>query len=312
MTALAPVFDVPFWAPPAVAFVISFFTCVAGISGAFLLVPLQLSVLGSAPSISATTHLYNAVAIPGGVASYWREGRIVWPLATVLVAGTIPGVIMGAFIRVQYFREPTPFKIFVAFVLAWIGLRLLRDLLRDRASNPVVGVEAEFRERVGDRSEPGGIPSTPTVTAAGMNRHGVRFTFCDHAYVVRLAPLLVVATGVGVVGGVYGIGGGSIVAPFLVSILGLPVYAVAGPALLSTFVTSAVGLVAFQVLALSNPGVSVAPDWLLGLLLGVGGMAGMYLGGRAQKHVPATAIRWMLAVITILLGAKYIGEAVAG
>jgi len=43
---------------------------------------------------------------------------------------------------------------------------------------------------------------------------------------------------VGIVGGVYGIGGGSIIAPFFVSFCGLPVYTVAGAALMGTFVTS--------------------------------------------------------------------------
>jgi len=32
---------------------------------------------------------------------------------------------------------------------------------------------------------------------------------------------------------------------------------------------------------------SVAPDWFLGIMFGLGGMAGMYLGARFQKFVPA-------------------------
>ena len=42
---------------------------------------------------------------------------------------------------------------------------------------------------------------------------------------------------------------------------------------------------------LHRPG--AAPDWRLGLLLGLGGMAGMYLGARCQKHVPATALKYL-------------------
>jgi hypothetical protein len=111
---------------------------------------------------------------------------------------------------------------------------------------------------------------------------------------------------VGIVGGVYGIGGGSIIAPFFVSVFGLPVYTVAGAALMGTFVTSVAGVIFYQVLAPFYPDMSVAPDWLLGLLFGIGGMAGMYLGARCQKFVPARAIKWLLSAILFFTAVKYI------
>ena len=65
------------WIPPLVAFVISFFTSMGGVSGAFLLLPFQVSILGySAPSVSATNQVFNIVAIPSGVYRYIKEGRI--------------------------------------------------------------------------------------------------------------------------------------------------------------------------------------------------------------------------------------------
>jgi len=112
------------------------------------------------------------------------------------------------------------------------------------------------------------------------------------------------------VGGVYGIGGGSIIAPFFVTFFRLPVYIVAGAALMGTFVTSVAGVAFYQGIAPFFPNLSIAPDWLLGILFGLGGMAGMYLGARCQKHVPAKAIKWMLAAIIIFTALKYIVEAV--
>ena len=56
------------------AFFISSFTSMAGVSGAFLLLPFQVSVLHySAPSVSATNHVFNVVAIPSGVYRYIKE-----------------------------------------------------------------------------------------------------------------------------------------------------------------------------------------------------------------------------------------------
>jgi uncharacterized membrane protein YfcA len=111
---------------------------------------------------------------------------------------------------------------------------------------------------------------------------------------------------VGIVGGIYGIGGGSIVAPFFVAILKLPVYTVAGAALMGTFITSLVGVAAYQVMDFFDLGVSVAPDWPLGLLFGVGGLFGMYLGARCQKYIPATAIKVLLTACILFVAGRYI------
>jgi uncharacterized membrane protein YfcA len=51
------------WIPPLVAFVVSFLTSMGGISGAFLLLPFQMSVLGyTHPSVSSTNQLTNKAA----------------------------------------------------------------------------------------------------------------------------------------------------------------------------------------------------------------------------------------------------------
>jgi uncharacterized membrane protein YfcA len=51
--------------PPLVAIVISFFCSMGGVSGAFLLLPFQMSVLNfTSPSVSSTNLIYNIVAIP--------------------------------------------------------------------------------------------------------------------------------------------------------------------------------------------------------------------------------------------------------
>ena len=68
--------------PFVVAFVVSFFTSMGGVSGAFLLLPFQVSVLGfTSPAVSSTNLVYNIVAIPSGVYRYIKEGRMAWPLA---------------------------------------------------------------------------------------------------------------------------------------------------------------------------------------------------------------------------------------
>jgi uncharacterized protein len=93
--------------PPLIAFVVSFSTSMAGVPGAFLLLPYQMSVLGYVtPSVSATNQVFNIVGIPSGVYSYIREGRMVWPLTWAVLIGTLPGVFIGAWIRIFYLPAP--------------------------------------------------------------------------------------------------------------------------------------------------------------------------------------------------------------
>jgi hypothetical protein len=301
------------WIPPLIAFVISFFTSMGGVSGAFLLLPFQMSFLGyTAPSVSATNQLFNIVAIPSGVYQYWKEGRMVWPLTWIVIAGTLPGVLLGAIVRVRYLPDPRDFKVFAAAVLLYIGVRMIRDLLGK--NNPIKNKaqsEKQFREAVklhragkeGNKHLRASGLSAVQLTHFNLRRFG--YTFYDEQFDVSTPGIFSLSLIVGVIGGIYGIGGGAIIAPFFVTFFRLPVYTVAGAALMGTFVTSIAGVAFYQAIAPFYPGTSVAPDWLLGLLFGVGGMAGMYFGAQCQKHVPAKAIKWMLASIIVFTALEY-------
>lgn len=296
--------------PPLVAFVISFFTSMGGVSGAFLLLPFQMTFLGyTNPSVSATNQLFNVVAIPSGVYRYCKEGRMVWSLTWIVVIGTLPGVFIGAVVRVFYLPDPKNFKLFAAAVLLYIGIKMVRDLLSKNIGNAnKSNSEKRFQEMVRQRnsSTPGNEIQPVKVTHFNFKRLG--YTFYDESFDVPFWGIFSLSLVVGIVGGIYGIGGGAIMAPFFVTVFGLPVYTVAGAALMGTFVTSVAGVIFYQGLAWCYPNVSVAPDWLLGFLFGIGGMAGMYCGARCQKFVPAKNIKWMLAAIITFTAAKYIAE----
>ena len=301
------------WIPPLVAFGISFFTSMGGVSGAFLLLPFQMSFLGyTNPSVSATNQLFNIVAIPSGVYRYWREGRMVWPLTWIVVAGTLPGVFIGAFVRINYLPDVRNFKLFAAAVLFYIGLKMARDLLGKKSGGGKDAAEKRFQELVRSfrgkaaAASGGEQEKMPAVTVSHFDCKRLCYTFYGEQFEVGFWGIFALSSIVGIVGGIYGIGGGAIIAPFFITFFGLPVYTVAGAALMGTFVTSVAGVVFYQAMAPFYPGVSVAPDWLLGTLFGLGGMAGMYLGARCQKFMPAKAIKWMLAGVIVFTATRYL------
>ena len=105
-------------------------------------------------------------------------------------------------------------------------------------------------------------------------------------------------------GGIYGIGGGSILAPVLIG-SGRPPSEIAPAALASTFVTSVAGVVTFTILAVHAHG-PVAPDWPVGIALGAGGLAGGYAGARMQSRLPDVLVRRLVGVLVIIIGARYL------
>ena len=273
--------------PFLVAMSVSFLTSMGGVSGAFLLLPFQVSVLGyTAPGVSATNQVFNLLACPAGVLRFWREGRLVWPLVLVMAVGTLPGVFIGAWIRVAWLPDPSTFKIFAGLVMLWIGGRMLKNMFTSRKA---------ARANTGERCH---------VTKFTLRE--LHFTFQDEEYGVSCKRLAQLCLAVGLVGGIYGIGGGAILSPFLIAVFGLPVYAIAGATLCTTFVTSIAGVSFYHVIAPWYPNMSVAPDWTLGLLLGLGGMAGAYLGAKCQVKVPAFCIKAMLVGVALFTAYTYL------
>jgi uncharacterized protein len=247
----------------AAAFVIAVVATPAGISGAVLLLPFQVGVLGTpSPAVTPTNLLYNVLATPGAIYRYWHQGQTGGRLMRVLVAGTLPGVVLGSIIRVELLPGARVFDLVVGAVLTPLGVWIALSRPKPQA----------------------------------------RSARSSHAIA---APVLVVVSAVaGCVGGIYGIGGGSILAPILIG-TGRQPSEVAPAALASTFVTSVAGVITFTILSIHQH-THVAPDWLTGISLGIGGLAGAYTGARIQSRLPDLLIRRVMGVLVVAIGIRYL------
>ena len=282
---------------PLVACTISFFTSMAGVSGGFLLLPFQVSILGfSSPAVSSTNHLFNIIAIPSGIYRFLKEGRMLWPLTWVIVLGTLPGVVAGALIRVTLLASPEAFKIFVGLVLLYLGIKLCLDIFKNNAPHRTQQTAAK-----GDSSQ-------FIISQTRLTMRRLEYTFNGVNYSINTASVFLLSLAVGTIGGIYGVGGGALISPILVTLYRLPIHTVAGAGLMGAFVTSAFGVLFFHLLALSPLATAqqITPDYKLGLLFGIGGAIGIYLGARAQRYVPEKIIKSILTFALFYTAAHYI------
>lgn len=252
--------------PVVVGFLIASCTTPAGVSGAFLLLPFQVSVLGfTAPGVTPTNLLYNVFSTPGAILSYRRMEGVDWKLIRAIFLGTGPAVVIGSILRVTIFKDPASFKYFAGAVLLILGMNLLGQAALER-------VPQSNRRRIGTSWIP------------------------------------VLGAGAGLIGGIYGISGGSIIAPVLVAMFRIPVKRVAPAALIATLFTSMAGVASFHVLAFLGSGGEGArtPDWPLALLFAAGGAAGGFVGAHINSRSSEKWLRVLLGGLASALGVSYL------
>ena len=246
---------------------ISVLTTPVGVSGAVFLLSVQLSILNvPSPAVTPTNLLFNVIAGPGALLRYRTGGQLTGRLTRLLLAGTIPGVVIGAAIRVYAVPGPRLFRLILAVFLLPLGLWLCTHTARP-------------------------APAAPGRTNGGLSEPAI----------TALALI------VGIVGGIYGIGGGSILGPVLVG-RGVPVAKAAPAALASTFVTSTVGAVTYGLLSLVTAG-DIGPKWSIGVACGLGGLTGGYLGARLQPRLPEARLRLLLGILATTLALLYLLQA---
>ncbi|ADN51697.1 sulfite exporter TauE/SafE family protein [Vulcanisaeta distributa] len=257
------------------ALAISFVTSQGGISGAYLLLPIQSYILSTAnPVISSTNLLYNIISIPLSIHEYLRERRIAAPFTLILVIGASAGAVVGTWLRGHYLTGGYAFSYFMSAVLLALAMEII-------LSNALLIRRVHTYETV--------------VRCSRDKTSLVIITNKGNTYRVNTILLMVITLLVGIVSGTYGIGGASILSPVLMGPMGLPAYIISGPTLMVTLMVSLIGVLSYAYLG-------YPPDVINGLSMGLGGLIGIYLGTITQRRLPERHIRLTVAVATAIMG----------
>ena len=275
---------------------VGFLSGMFGVGGGFLTTPL-LIFYGIPPAIAVAS---SATQITGasvsGALAYWRRGQIDLKMGTVLVAGGLAGAGAGQvlFRQLQKLGQiDVAINIIYVVFLGLVGALMLREA--------VAALRIEARQAAGE-----------ALAASRPKRHlpwlaalpGRTRFYKSGLYLSPLAPLLLGAA-VGVLTVIMGIGGGFIMVPAMIYLLGMSASAVVGTSLFQiVFVTAAATLL--------HATSSKSVDIVLALLLLVGGVAGAQAGVRAAQRLKPEKLRLALALLVLAVAVGlFVGLTVA-
>ena len=253
-----------------------------GVGGGFLLTPL-LIFIGVPPAIAVASSANQLVgASVSGVIAHWRRGNVDLKMGSMLVAGGLVGSLLGVWIFALLKRiGQLELTISVGYVLL---LGTLGALMAFESANT-----ARHRRRPGMRRR-------------RLHRHywvhGLPLKTRFRRSKLYISALLPIGLGfaVGVMSAILGIGGGFIMIPAMIYVLGMPTAVVPGTSLFQIiFVAANVTLLQ----AYTNHTV----DAVLALVLLLGGVVGAQLGSRFGTRLRGEQLRFLLALIVLAVAA---------
>ncbi len=265
---------------------VGFLSGLFGVGGGFLLTPLMM-MIGIQPAVAAASDSNQIVAsASSGAFGHWRLGNVDIKMGIIILLGGVTGGTAGVQL-VKYLRAVGNFefymKLLYVLMLGIVGgamfIESLRVVLRSRGSAPAPG---------GEITKPSEGILSRLPFQMDFNKSGIRTS--------PIFPFFI-GFAVGVLAAMLGVGGGFIMVPSMIYIIGMPTISAIGTDLFQIVITSA--NVTFMQ-AWQNHTV----DIVLALCLLVGSTLGAQIGVRASKYFRGEQIRVLLSVIVLIMMVK--------
>ncbi len=255
-----------------------------GVGGGFLMTPL-LFFIGIPPAVAVATEANQIVASSfSGVLAHLRRKTVDLKMGTVLLVGGLVGAALGV-VLFNYLKAQgqvdllvrLSYVIFLGVVGGLMFLESLRALLRTRSA--------------------GGAPARDRRRHTWIHNLPFKMKFRVSGLYISVIPPLIVGVFVGILAAIMGVGGGFIMVPAMIYLLGMPTKVVVGTSLFQIiFVT------AFTTLLHATTNFTV--DVVLAVLLLVGGVIGAQIGTRIGTRMKAEQLRILLAAMVLVVCGK--------
>ncbi len=265
---------------------VGFLSGLFGVGGGFLLTPLMM-MIGIPPAVAAASDSNQIVAgASSGAFAHWRLGNVDFKMGLIILAGGIFGGTIGVQL-VKVLRALGNFefvmKVVYVLMLGGVGgamfIESWRTIRRSRGSSA--------------RAEEMGGTKLGTI----FQKLPLKMNF--HRSGIQTSAIFPVGIGttVGIMAALLGVGGGFIMVPAMIYIIGMPTIAAIGTDLFQIVLTSAN-------VTLQQAFVNKTVDLLLALILLFGSTIGAQFGAIAGRKLKGEQIRILLAIIVLILAVK--------
>jgi uncharacterized protein len=269
--------------------IVGFLSGLFGVGGGFLLTPLMM-MIGIPPAVAAASDSNQIVAAASsGAFAHWRLGNVDFKMGLVILLGGIFGGTIGVQL-VKVLRAVGNFefvmKVVYVLMLGLVGGAMFVESLRTIRRSKSSVAEAVAPAPVGESGLTrifNKLPLKMDFRRSGLNTSAI-FPFS-------------IGTAVGIMAALLGVGGGFIMVPAMIYIIGMPTIAAIGTDLFQIVLTSAN-------VTLQQAFVNHTVDLLLALILLGGSTIGAQFGAVAGKRLKGEQIRVLLAVIVLAMTVK--------
>ena len=267
---------------------VGFLSGLFGVGGGFLMTPL-LIFIGIPPAVAVATEANQIVASSvSGVLAHWRRGNVDIKMGTLLLLGGVIGSSFGVWLFTflkGLGQIDLVIKLSYVIFLSIIGFLMLIESAR--------AIMAKKRD-------------VPRRQHTHNWLHGLPFKMRFRRSRLYISALLPLGIGifVGLLAAIMGVGGGFVMVPAMIYLLGMPTSVVVGTSLFQIiFVTANVTVLQ----SVTNYTVDV----VLALILLFGGVIGAQIGARFGGRIQGEQLRGMLALIVLAVCSKLTYDLVA-
>ena len=252
-----------------------------GVGGGFLMTPL-LFFIGIPPAVAVATEANQIVASSfSGVLAHLKRKTVDLKMGTVLLIGGLIGAAVGVLIF-NYLKSQGQVDLLVKLCYV-VFLGVIGGLMFIESLNAIRNTRSGKSAPRKKHNWIHGLPFKMRFRVSGL-------------YISVIPPLLV-GVAVGVLAAIMGVGGGFIMVPAMIYLLGMPTKVVVGTSLFQIiFVT------AFTTLLHATTNFTV--DIVLAVLLLIGGVIGAQIGTRIGVKMKAEQLRILLAVLVLAVCGK--------
>lgn len=267
--------------------IVGFLSGMFGVGGGFLITPL-LFFIGVPPAVAVATGANQVVASSvSGVLAQMKRKAVDFRMGTVLLAGGVAGSAVGIWVfqlmtaagQIDLFVQLS-YVLFLGLIGAMMLQESLRSLMRSRNVN---------------------APVRRSHVHSWVHRLPLKMKFRTSGLYISVIPPVLVGALVGFLAAIMGVGGGFIMVPAMIYLLGMPTKVVIGTSLFQIIFVTAFTTVMH---AVTNQSV----DMLLALVLIIGGVVGAQIGARVGVRLKAEQLRILLSLLVLAVSARIAGD----